>query len=346
VADTPPTPTTDTHPDTRPASETDSGAGGGQTPDTPAPDGASSSAWARVALFVIGVLGAVAVNVSAFMLSADAITTVAKASGISATIAWALVLAIDGLMTTGTVVFVVRRLAGEPVTYPLVVLGAGVVLSVICNALHAGSSGGHLILDDNTKMAVSAIPAVSLFLSFHLIADMIKGNLQHDSTTANNPRATSPGELVAQRPDTTPTPRTTPATDRPHPNQAPPTAPVQTPAVAPVQTPPAAPVQTPATGAAKPVQTSRRRTRVESAEPISKLVPIDRGKVRELLADNPDMTAGDLAAALGRTNTGTLRTIRVETLAELNQPGRPDPTPAALDADSADSADPAARPSG
>jgi hypothetical protein len=317
VTDTPPTPTTDTRPDSHPD--------GGQTPDTGTADGASSSAWARAALFVIGVLGAVAVNISAFMLSADAITTVAKASGISATIAWALVLAIDGLMTTGTVVFVVRKLQGEPVTYPLVVLGAGVTLSIICNALHANASGGHLDLDKNTKMAVSAIPAVSLFLSFHLIADMIKGNLQGGGTATGEADQTPSGERRAERPDTAvQTPQTVSSEHRPQP----------------VQTPPPVPVQTPAARPAKPVQTPRRRAPKDSAEPISKLVPIDRGKVRELLADNPDMTAGDLAAALGRTNTGTLRTIRAETLAELDQAGQ---TPAAADVDSAT---PAARPSG
>ncbi|MGH3377645.1 MAG: hypothetical protein ACRDP6_23230 [Actinoallomurus sp.] len=274
---------------------------------------------------MIGVLGAVAVNISAFMLSADAITTVAKASGISDTIAWALVLAIDGLMTTGTVVFVVRKLQGEPVTYPLVVLGAGVVLSIICNALHANASGGHLDLDKNTKMAVSAIPAVSLFLSFHLIADMIKGNLQGDGTARGKADQTPSGQPLAERPDiAVPTPQTVSSEHSPQP----------------IQTPPRAPVQTPPTRPVKPVQTPRRRAPKDSAEPISKLVPIDRGKVRQLLADKPGMTAGDLAAALGRTNTGTLRTIRAETLAELEQA---DQTPAASDGQIAT---PGARPSG
>jgi hypothetical protein len=276
----------------------------------------SSSAWARVTLFVIGVLGAVAVNVSAFMLSADAITTVAKASGISATIAWALVLAIDGLMTTGTVVFVVRKLQGEPVMYPLVVLGAGVILSIICNALHANASGGgHLDLDKNTKMAVSAIPAVSLFLSFHLIADMIKGNLQGGTATGEADQTPS-GEHRAEHPEAArQTPVTVSGQDRPDTGQT--TG--QTPPAVPGQTPPAASAPTPAARVAKPVQTPRPKTREEAGEPISKLVPIDRGKVRELLLADRDMTAGGLARKLGRTNTGTLRTIRTEILAELDQ---------------------------
>jgi hypothetical protein len=132
----------------------------------------------RKALVVVGVLGAIAVNIAAFMLSADAINAVAEAAGISKNIAWAMVAAVDGLMVTGTVVFIANKLRGRSVVYPLCVLGSGVLLSIICNALHAKAGGGHVIkLSNNAKMGVSAIPAVSLALSFHLIADMVKDSL-------------------------------------------------------------------------------------------------------------------------------------------------------------------------
>jgi hypothetical protein len=143
----------------------------------------------RQVLVVVGVLGAIAVNIAAFMLSADAINAVAVAAGISKKIAWAMVAAVDGLMVTGTVVFIANKLRGRSVTYPLAVLGSGVLLSIWCNALHAKAGGGHIVhLGSNAKMGVSAIPAVSLALSFHLIADMVKDSL---GITAETPETVS-----------------------------------------------------------------------------------------------------------------------------------------------------------
>jgi Protein of unknown function (DUF2637) len=292
----------------------------GQTPQTDTPGGGG-----RKALTVVGVLGAIAVNIAAFVLSAAAITAVAEAAGMDHRIAWAMVAAVDGLMITGTVVFIANKLRGRSVWYPLTVLGAGVLLSIVCNALHAKAGGGHVVhLDENAKMGVSAIPAVSLALSFHLIADMVKDSLgvsrapSGDRQTGRLDNVTRPRQTLSGGPQTlvqTPPPVASQTVSAP-PAQTSQTAPPRQQPDA-DQTPPEAPTQTPSARPVKPAQTARRRPAKTAPEPVAKLVPIDRGKVRELLADNRDMSAADLARELGRPNTGTLRTVRAAVLAEL-----------------------------
>lgn len=260
----------------------------------------------RQALVVVGVLGAIAVNIAAFMLSADAINAVAVAAGISKKIAWAMVAAVDGLMVTGTVVFIANKLRGRSVVYPLCVLGSGVALSIICNALHAKAGGGHLVqLGDNAKMAVSAIPAVSLALSFHLIADMVKDSLGIAETASVAPADerlparpasalpdasvdASPGRVPERLPDAAQTPSETSARTRP---------------------------QTPVKAAKKPPK-KRAGPKLST-----------RQQVRQILIESPEMSAADVARKLGRSPSGHMRTMCAELLSELIESGTIDAPP-------------------
>lgn len=263
-----------------------------KTPTTDTPKGGG-----RKALTVVGVLGAIAVNIAAFMLSADAITTVAKAAGISPHIAWAMVLSVDGMMLTGTVVFVTRKIMGRSATYPAVVLAAGVLLSVICNALHAKASGGQMVhLGNGAKMGVSAIPAASLAFSFHLIADMVKDSLGGHAKTVSEDASSErlPHRLPEVSVERLPSVSQTPA---------------QTPAIASPQTPKRASADRPKTVSAKTEKTASAPTKDT------------RAKARELLKDNPDLNGNQLAAALKRKPSGYIRDMRTSVLDELRDAG-------------------------
>lgn len=277
------------------------------------PEKTPDKSGGRQVLVVVGVLGAIAVNIAAFMLSADAINAVAVAAGISKKIAWAMVAAVDGLMVTGTVVFIANKLRGRSVAYPLCVLGSGVLLSIICNALHAKAGGGHVIkLSSHSKMAVSAIPAVSLALSFHLIADMVKDSLgvtKEASGAASEERL--PERLMGVRPDASDASAETSADASA--GRAPERLPdaSQTPAEASTQTHP----QTPAKVAKK---TPKKKTTPK---------PSTRQQVRQILIETPEMSAADVARKLGRAPSGHMRTMCAELLSELIESGTIDAPP-------------------
>lgn len=260
----------------------------------------------RQVLVVVGVLGAIAVNIAAFMLSADAINAVAEAAGISKKIAWAMVAAVDGLMVTGTVVFIANKLRGRSVTYPLAVLGSGVLLSIWCNALHAKAGGGHIVhLGNSAKMGVSAIPAVSLALSFHLIADMVKDSLGVGKTASAEASDERP-ESVRTDASETSAGASADASVRREPERL----------ADATQTPSGASAQTPADASAKttkkPRQTSKKKT-----EPKFSL----REQVRPILIKNPEMNAADVARKIGREPTGHIRTTCNSVLSELIESG-------------------------
>jgi hypothetical protein len=266
----------------------------GKTPTKDAPKGSG-----RRTLTVVGVLGAIAVNIAAFMLSADAITTVAKAAGISASIAWAMVLSVDGMMLTGTVVFVTRKIMGRSARYPGIVLSAGVLLSVACNALHAKASGGHMVhLGGNTRAAVSAIPAASLAFSFHLIADMVK-----DSLGVTKPSSAS-FEALPERPSTPVFERLSEVSFE-RPSQRLPETPEKTPE-RPSVARPKTPRKTPTPAARKTPAKPAKDTRTEA---------------RKILKANPDMPAAEVARQLGKKPSGYMRTMCADVLQELRDAG-------------------------
>lgn len=294
----------------------------GQTPQTDTPEGGDRRSM--IALIVVGVLGAIAVNIAAFVLSAAAITAVAEAAGISKKIAWVMVGAVDGLMITGTVVFIANKLRRRSVWYPLTVLAAGVLLSIVCNALHSKAGGGHVVqLGDKAKMAVSAIPAVSLALSFHLIADMVKealgGHVKSEQEPSEEKNITVPASDTERSPSARqPLSGPTQTFTRPD-NQTTTPAASQTRQTSAPRTTPDRRSQTTTTRPSAARQTSRKETAKAAMEAPSKVVPIDRDRVRALLLEDRDRTSADVAQALGRADTGTLRTVMKSIRAELDE---------------------------
>jgi hypothetical protein len=134
-----------------------------------------------VAAGVVAGVGTLAVAVTSFSLSFDALTAVAKAAHIRHEIAWMLAVAVDGAMLVATVsALVMGRMGrtGKELWYPWTVVIAGVLISIACNAVHAvgdlGPRGEILLkLNDWQRAAISAIPAVMLAASVHLLATLI-----------------------------------------------------------------------------------------------------------------------------------------------------------------------------
>lgn len=140
--------------------------------------------WRHVVSVALGVLagavataGTLAVAVAGFTLSYDAIRKVGIASGVRPDWAWLLPVSIDGAMAVATVTAVVLDRMGRKPWYPwgVVVVGAGI--SIACNAVHAEMREA-IKLDDVTAMAVSAIPALMLTLSVHLLVVLVDAAAQ------------------------------------------------------------------------------------------------------------------------------------------------------------------------
>jgi hypothetical protein len=141
--------------------------------DTPDPATGRSRKWATYALVTVACavasVGALAVTVAGFALSFDAGRAVAVAAYVNPHLAWLNPVAVDGLMAVAMVTAVVMRWLGRSNRYPWAVVIAGMVVSVACNAAHASIHGGALQLNPWAAMAVSAIPAVSVAASVHML---------------------------------------------------------------------------------------------------------------------------------------------------------------------------------
>lgn len=118
---------------------------------------------------VVATVGTLAVIAAGFALSFDAIKAVGEAASVNPAISWLLPVSIDGAMLVATITAIVLRSFGRRVVYPWLVVVVGVAISVWCNGTHAGLRQGALELGAKTAAAVSAIPAVTLFLSVHLL---------------------------------------------------------------------------------------------------------------------------------------------------------------------------------
>jgi hypothetical protein len=128
---------------------------------------------------VVAAAGAVAVSVAGFTLSFDAIRAVGQGAHMRHDWAWLLPVSVDGAMAVATVAAVVlHRLTGKTAWYPWAVVLAGAAISVACNGLHAtgvlnAKGEPQLDLHPEVRFAVSAIPAVMLTLSVHLLVVLI-----------------------------------------------------------------------------------------------------------------------------------------------------------------------------
>lgn len=155
--------------------------------------------WPRLTATALGVLaglvaaaGTLAVATAGFTLSYDAIRKVGIAAGVRPDWAWLLPVSVDGAMAVATVTAVVMSRMSRNVWYPWLVVIAGAATSIACNAVHA-LMRDNIQLDNVTAMAVSAIPAVMLVLSVHLLvvlvdaaANAVRARLAPDKVQASN----------------------------------------------------------------------------------------------------------------------------------------------------------------
>lgn len=132
--------------------------------------------WRRIATValvgaacVAATAGTLAVTAAGFALSFDAIRAVGRAAYIRAEWGWLLPVAIDGAIATAMVTAVVLRFLGRSTWYPWLVVIVGAAVSISCNAVHAYLEGGAVRLPPWAAMTVSAIPAVTLALSVHML---------------------------------------------------------------------------------------------------------------------------------------------------------------------------------
>jgi hypothetical protein len=164
----------------------------------------------RIVAVALGVLaglvataGTIAVAVAGFALSFDAIRSVAQASHIRASIAWMYPVTVDGSMAVATVVAVVLHRMARPVWYPWLVVSWGVLVSIGCNGLHA-YQGGSGVLPPAWAVVVSAVPAVNLALSVHLLVTLVEAVAQRaaDATPTATAEATPARQQAAVPGDT------------------------------------------------------------------------------------------------------------------------------------------------
>lgn len=138
----------------------------------------------------------VGLAVGAFVLSFDALHSLALASAISATIAWIWPLIIDGFIVTATIaVFVLRGREAKSTWYPWAALILFAFVSVFGNSIHAVNNQDLLGVDVWIASSVSAAPAVALLLASHFLVIMISAP-KHKPVTV----------IQYEKPDVTPEP--------------------------------------------------------------------------------------------------------------------------------------------
>lgn len=304
-----------------------------------------------VTMITVAVFALVAVVVGAFVLSYAALTAVAQAAHVAVGLSWLMSVSVDGAMTVGTMAALVLKMLGKKTGYAWFVVLAGVVISVACNALHATQSqGGKVVLDNWQAGAVSAIPAVALALSLHLLIILIEaitdavsarrtdgGDVSEDAV--EGARRDAPQVSVERLPaivgpsstDAPQTPRPLLPTTlyRPSAGVSSPTVsqvsagavedgrkdtadgPEDTPGDAPAPPPPVRPEPVRNTVRTPPRRPSARPVKATTAEVST------RDKTVKILTADPEMTAADLARELGLEPSGYVRTLRREVLTEL-----------------------------
>jgi hypothetical protein len=121
------------------------------------------------------VAGVLLLAAGAFVLSYSALHAVAAAAGINPHLAGLYPLIIDGFITIASLAALHLNNHGPRVTwYPWSLLGGFFTVSVWCNALHAASRTGDVVLSGGTAALVSAMPPVALGLAIHLLILMLR----------------------------------------------------------------------------------------------------------------------------------------------------------------------------
>ncbi|MGI5288007.1 DUF2637 domain-containing protein [Nonomuraea polychroma] len=300
-----------------------------------------------VTMIAVAVVALVAVVVGAFVLSFDAITAVSKAAHVAAGLSWLMPVSVDGAMTVGTMSALVLKMLKKGTGYAWFVVLAGVAISVACNALHATQSNGVQIeLTPWQAGAVSAIPAVALALSLHLliilieaISDAVSTHRKIDDSVFEDAPTDAPQVSVERLPaasvasvkDAPQTPPPLPPTTLYRPPAEASSPAVSAHAAVVVEdaqkdaadAPQSAQKDVPGDSASAqpepPRNTVRTPARRASARPAkaSTSEVSTRDKAVLILTGNRDISAADLARELGLEPSGYVRTLRRDVLAEL-----------------------------
>jgi len=264
--------------------------------ELPGGSSATGSWWSRFTAAALGTLagiiaaaGTLAVVVAGFTLSFDAIRKVAIAAYIRSDWAWLMPVSIDGAMAVATVTAVVMRKLGRGAKYPWLVVLVGAAISIACNGTHAFLQGGEVQLPPLAAASVSAIPALQLALSIHLLVLLALALAGRFETATSAPQ---PLPTAADTPATLPT-----------------RLPVQLPAPLPPATagtlPPEAWTEVPpeagdGSRAAVRTEVRRRPTGTRSRKKSVRRTPEETRRLHAELAERfPEATKAELAEKLG-----------------------------------------------
>ena len=135
------------------------------------------------------------VFVAAFAISWESLRVLALSAGIRPLLAPLYPLTIDAVMSTGTVAAVALRSAPlRTRLYTWALIAAGIAVSVLGNAVHSQALGGVLVLPWWAAAAASAVPALSLAASLHLLVIVLR-HVRQDGPEAA-PASAQPGFLI------------------------------------------------------------------------------------------------------------------------------------------------------
>lgn len=116
----------------------------------------------------------VLVAIGAAVLSFDALTALAFASGIRLEFAWIWAVVIDGFILVATFsTFALKDRTGKAKYYAWFTLAVFVIFSILGNAWHAAIVEDNYILPIWVKVTVTAVPPLALFLAIHLLVLMV-----------------------------------------------------------------------------------------------------------------------------------------------------------------------------
>ncbi len=219
--------------------------------------------WMTVAR-VFAVLVIVGVGAAAFRLSFATLADLAELANIPASDAWLFPLIVDGticLATLGTLV-----LAKSPERrFFLWVLGAGAVVSVAGNSLHAVTDGRPL--PGWAAALVAAIAPISLLVDTHGLAVLFRAAQRNSAPTLE--------AVTEPEPDTVTEPEAVPVAPEPAPVSEPVPVPVPEPVTEPLPVPPPTPAPAPAPRAVvRPVRPVPVRPRPVQQPMLPLAVPV------------------------------------------------------------------------
>lgn len=137
--------------------------------------------------------GVAGLAAGAFALSFDALRELARVSGVSPDLSFVWPLIVDGFIVIATVAAVMLRPRGRRASwYPWATLIVFAGISVVGNALHASNHADSDAVSVGVAACVSAVPAVALLLSSHLLVVL----LAHPATSPASDATGAPGVAV------------------------------------------------------------------------------------------------------------------------------------------------------